>query len=149
MHPRNLQPVPGQSLGTDLVQMSFLVPVLIITEQSNKVSRCTMTLTRRKKREYNNFSYSLMFSKSCSTGLSNFSMILREKTVQEQGNGSSAEPSWKTARQQGEALLSSASKPQFPPGKKDKARRSFPDTSCSNLQVTRPVCFQLCLEKGK
>lgn len=115
----------------------------------NKVPRCTMTLTRRKKREYNNFSYSLMFSKSCSTGLSNFSMILREKIVQEQGNGSSAEPAWKTARQQGEALLSSASKPQFPPGKKDKARRSFPDTSCSDLQVTGPVCFQLCLEKGK
>lgn len=90
-----------------------------------------------------------MSSKSFSAGLSNFCMILREKTVQEQGNGSSAEAAWKTARQQGEALLSSASKPQFPPRKKDKATRSFPNVSWGDLQVIGPLGFQLCLEKGK
>lgn len=38
---------------------------------------------------------------------------------------------------------------QFPPGEKGKATRSFPDqVSRSNLQISRPGCSQLCLEKG-
>lgn len=62
----------------------------------------------------------------------------------------SRKPAQETTRQQGEALLSSASKPQFPPGEKGKAMRSFPDqVSSNNLQITRPGCFQLRLEKGK
>lgn len=91
-----------------------------------------------------------MPSKTSSTGFSNFSRIWRERTAQEQGNGSSAEPAWDTIRQQGEALLSNASKPKFPPRKKSKATRSvLHQVSSNNLQSIRPGCFQLGLEKGQ
>lgn len=77
MHPRNLQPaIPGHGSGTD----EFLGhSTHLCWTVRNKISRCIMTLARRKRKEYNDFSYCLMLSKSYNTGLSNFSLILGKR----------------------------------------------------------------------